>query len=166
MSKLNIILPKSDVPNWLKSAFLTIMNFINNLKVSNEMLSGGIAISKLAWKEWSIPLVLPASLYSSVTTAGDGDNLGGYFQWDPSKYPGGTWYLEASIAVQSGGTATCTLKGASVIVTVTTTDAQLSLKRSEALTMPSTAQTVWVTLKTSSGSYAATLGNARLIFVP
>lgn len=138
-------------------------NFQNKIAGDDILSSASVSLNKLKWLEWPIPLVLPADPYSTTATADD--DIGGYFMWDPGKYPGGIWYLEASLAC-NGATATCTLKGASVIGTVQSTSATMELKRSQALTMPTTAQTIWVTLKTSNASYAAVLGGARLIYVP
>ena len=156
--------------------YLTEQNFPNPLDgdtlIKTGTLSGSalkndsVAVGKLAWQEWVahtfVALMMP---FSTTDTAGV--NGGDYFGWDPTKFPGGKWYLEASMAVaNSAATATLTLVGAADIGSITTTNTTLTRVRSGALTMPTTAQNLWVKLKTSNASYAAMLAGAKLIFVP
>lgn len=125
-----------------------------------------ISLTKLRWLEWPIPLILaPTPVTTTSTTP---VNLGGYFAWNPANFGGaGKWYLEASIAsANTAATATCTLKGSVDYGSVTTTSTSLVRVRSAALTMPTQAENLWITLKTSNASYAASLAAARLIFVP
>lgn len=121
------------------------------------------SLRKLEWLEWPIPLVVPVQ---PATTTGSLD-CGGFFLWDPIKFPGGSWYLEAAMQVTSGGTATAQLKnGATVVGSVSTTNTTWTVVRSAALTMPTSQVALTVTLTSSSTSYTAYLWAARLIHVP
>ena len=165
---------KEVTPSYMKKLIISLRDAINNLsaqnfpnKVPGSIITPGtmsIKMAELEWGEIPIPLVLPANAVSTVSTTGV--NLGGYFLWNPLTFPGGDWYLEVSMSVAAGGTATCTLTGAADIGSVTTTESSLTLLRSEKLSMPLTAQNIWVSLKTSNASYAASLAAARLVFVP
>lgn len=175
--------PQKVTPQWMRGLldrlktsinYLDVTNFTNNVSgsiIASGTLSGSALInqtvnmSALKWLEWPIPLVLPSSAVSTTSTAGL--NLGGYFLWNPSTYPGGDWYLEASLVISNAaGIATCVLTGAADIGTATTQSTSLTLVRSSKLTMPATAQNLWVILKTNNASYTASLASARLIFVP
>jgi hypothetical protein len=161
-------------PQYMKKLLISMMDSINKLSIQNfpNTVSGtiitpgtlSVQMSDLEWGEIPIPLVLPATAVTTTSTAGL--NLGGYFLWNALTFPGGDWYLEASMSIGSGGTATLTLTGAADIGNVTTTETGLTLVRSEKLTMPTTGQNIWVVLKTSNASYTASLAGARLIFVP
>lgn len=161
---LDIGPPRQQVtPRWLFDVFNLIQTAVNHLDEQN--FPNGVALKVLTQLEWPHPLVLPAQVFSTTSTTPV--DLGGYFAWDPSKFPDVNVYLEASLAVaNSAATATCELVGASVIGSVTTTSTALARVRSGRLTMPSTAQNVWVRVYTSNASYAALLAAARLIFVP
>lgn len=175
MSKPNLIIPNNFTAKALKALFLNIQNIFSNFSgqylkdgtVTADKLAGDIPVGLVSWPEYHIPLVLTAQDYSTVSTAGD--EVGGYFQWDPSKYPtlGGSWYFEASIA-SGNAAATCTaeLHGASLVGSVPTQSTSLARVRSAALTMPTGAVDLYCKVKTSNASYAATLASARLIFVP
>jgi len=47
-----------------------------------------------------------------------------------------------------------------------TGNTSLTLKRSEPLAMPTSPVNLYLNIKTSSGSYTATFGGARLVFIP
>lgn len=167
--------PKEITPKWMKNLLTYLQDCLNYLNENNfpNKISGGIIsprtlsvyMSELEWKEFHIPLVLPATPVN--TTSETGTNLGGYFVWNPTAFRGGNWYLEASIAISNtSGTAKCTLTGAVDIGSVTTKETGMTVVRSEKLTMPATSQGLWVKLSTDDESYTATLGAARLIFIP
>ena len=155
------------MPDWLKKAFNTISHWSEYLSgirwAQLDIRDDDIPIGKLNIGEFHFPMVLPAQNFTTTSTTEV--NIGPYFQWVPSRFPTGTWYLEAAVAT-SGGTATLTLKGSSVVTTITTTSATMESKRSDALTMPTSAQNLYLTFKSSSTSYTAALGGARLILVP
>ncbi|GAB7387347.1 hypothetical protein BSNK01_11830 [Bacillaceae bacterium] len=133
---------------------------------SSAIPDNGIPLLKLAWKEIPIPLLLGIEpYYTSSTTP---VNLGGYFRWDPTKFPGGDWYFEASlVSTDSAATATCVLKGSQDYSSITTTSTALTYVRStQAVPMPSQIENLWVTLKTSDATKAVGIASARLIFVP
>lgn len=156
-----VILP---LPDWLKKALTEMMHWSEYLSFTSlGVKDNEIPIAKLDIGELHYPMVLPAENFTTMSTTDV--NIGPYFQWVPSRFPTGTWYLEGAIAT-SGGTATLTLKGTSDITTITTTDAGMANKRSNVLTMPETAQNLYLNLKSSNGSYTAALGGARLILVP
>lgn len=151
------------MPQWFKGYLLKIQNYLKFLSFANLYVPNrSIPIAKLDIGEIHFPLCLPAENFT--TTSSGGVNIGAYFAWSPSAFPTGTWYLEASMAT-SGGTATLTLKGATDIKTLTTTSSGMTNKR-EQVTMPATAQNLYLNLKVSSSSYTAALGGARLILVP
>lgn len=174
---LNIIVPpSSEIPNWLKAAFLVIQNWAKHISgsclldgtVTNAKLAGDITLSKLDWPEHHIPLSLPGT--DVTTTQTSPVRCSGLFTWNPSKYPttGGSWYFEASLGIANAtATVTCRLVGSSAVGSVTHTgDTLLTLKRSTALTMPTSAVNLYVDFQTSNASYAASFGGARLVFVP
>lgn len=121
-------------------------------------------LKKLAWREWPIELVLapqPASTTSSL-------DCGGFWLYDPTKYPTGTWYFEAAIRISSSSyTATAQLKsGASVLASVSTTNTSYTVVRSGAVAMPTAQAVLTVTLTSSSTSGTAYIWTARMIYVP
>lgn len=132
----------------------------------NRISKGQLTLSQLNWKEWPIPLVLLAVPFTTTST--DGVNVGGYFPWHPLNYPGGDWYLEASMAsADTAAIATATIKGSTEYGNVTTNETGLKLVRSTKLLLPQDrGETIWLMLKTSNTNYAASLVSARLIFVP
>jgi hypothetical protein len=151
------------MPQWFKGYLLKIQNYLKFLSFANLYVPNrSIPIAKLDIGEIHFPLCLPASNYTTTSTSGA--NIGAYFYWNPAVFPTGTWYLETSIAT-TGGTATLTLKGVTDIKTLTTTSSGMTNKR-EQVTMPATAQNLYLNLKVSSSSYTAALGGARLILIP
>ncbi len=165
--------PKEIKPMWLRRFIDLLMLCINNINEDNfkTPISGSIIkpgtlavqMSDLEWKEIPVPLVLPAeSVYTSSTT---GVPLGGYFLWNPAVYRGGDWYLECSMAT-TAGTVTATLTGASDIGSVSATGTGLTIVRSPKLTMPTSAQNIWVRLSVDNTANTGTLSGARLVFVP
>lgn len=178
MAKLNLIIPKGDVPNWLKSIFLTIQSWARNIS-GDCLVDGSVEYDKLAltsrvipagkikWPEWSIPLALPAVDVATADT--EYSRCSGVFLWDPS-YPttGGSWYFEASLAIDNAtGTVTARLMGSAEIGVVTRTgDTTMDTVRSTALTMPTTAENLYCELKTSDIAYVGSFSGARLVFVP
>ena len=154
------------MPKWFKEYLYNIENYIKFLSLANlNVPNRSIPIAKLDMGEIHFPLCLPAENYTTNNATTEGVNIGAYFYWNPSVFPTGKWYLETSIAT-TGGTATLKLKGTSDITTITTTDAGMANKRSNVLTMPATAQNLYLNLKVSSSSYTAALGGARLILIP
>lgn len=157
-----VTIPMQD---WLKKALTTISHWSEFLTFSSFGIKDNeIPISKLDIGEIHFPLCLPAQNFTTTKTAGD--NIGAYFHWNPAAFPSGKWYLEASIAISNAnGTATLTLKGATDVKTLTTSEIGMTNKR-EQVTMPTSGQTLYLNLKSSSSSYTAALGGARLILVP
>lgn len=148
---------------------------INNLdrnnfpyKVSGDDILNlrSISMNRLAWREFVVFPVSAVPVYTTVSTTGV--NIGPYFAWDPAKFPGGSWYLEGSIAVANAAAiATLTLKGTADIGTVTTSSTSLTRVRTAApLAMPTEAQNLWFNFKTNNASYAAQFAGACLIYVP
>ncbi|BCV23301.1 hypothetical protein [Gelria sp. Kuro-4] len=134
----------------------------NSATGSNLLINYSTPLKKLAWQEWPIPLVIPVQPATTTSSL----DCGGFFLYDPAKFPGGTWYLEAAMQVTSGGTATIDLKaGVTVVGSVSTTNTTWTVLRSAALTMPQSQTALTVTLKSSSSSYTASLWAARLIYV-
>lgn len=172
MRRLNITIPKvGDMPDWLKSAFITIQSWANS--ISNivadqlELYRGDFPPGVIDWPEWSIPLALPAEDFVSISTSYE--RCSGVFQWDPIKYQAeGDWYFEASMAIADAAqTVSVRLMGASQICELTRTGStEMQIVRSSALTMPTLLSNLYVEIKTSSASVQASLGNARLVFVP
>lgn len=144
-------------------------NYVDDGNVRPGSLTGAsiqdasIPLKKLNWLEWPITLfkAMPAA---STTSSVDG----GYFLYDPNKFPDGKWYLEAVMQVTSGGTASMNLKiGSTVIATVNVTATSWTLSRSSAIANMPTSQTVLTCTLTSSGtSYTASALGASLIYVP
>jgi len=132
----------------------------------SALVDWDVPLSKLKWVEFSIPLILPAEQVNTTSTTGK--DLGGYFAWNPNAYrDSGKWFLEASIAISNEeGTAICILKGSQEWGQVETQETKLTLVRSESIAMPPGPENLWIVLKTSNSSYAASLGAARLIFIP
>jgi hypothetical protein len=123
-------------------------------------------LKKLQWAEFEF---FPVAAVPVATTTSTTDvNVGPYFAWDPNKFPGGSWYLEASIAVSDGaGKAIVTLKSEAVIGSVETSQTALTRVRSTApLAMPATAQNIWFAVRTDNSAYMASFAGAKLIYVP
>lgn len=153
------------MPQWFKWYLMKIQNYLKFLSFANlNVPNRSIPIAKLDIGEIHFPLCLPASNYTTTSTSGA--NIGAYFSWNPAAFPTGKWYLEASLAISNAnGTATLTLKGATDVKTLTTSDVGMTNKR-EQITMPESGQTLYLNLKSSSSSYTAALGGARLILIP
>ena len=179
MARLNLIIPKGNVPNWLKSIFLTIQTWARNIS-GDCLVDGSVVYSKLAlvsrvipagkvnWPEWHIPLALPA--VDVATTDTEYARCSGVFLWNPIAYPttGGTWYFEAALAIDnSAGIVTARLIGSAEVGVVTRTgETTMDVVRSNALTMPNTPENLYVEIKVSNGAYVGSFGGARLVFVP
>lgn len=131
-----------------------------------KLADTSIPLKKLKWAEFEVFPVCAVPVFSTTSTTDV--NVGPYFAWDPNKFPGGSWYLEASIAVaNTAAAAVVTLKGAADIGSVQTNQTALTRVRSAAaLTMPSTAQNIWYAVRTNNASYAANFAGARLIYIP
>ncbi len=124
----------------------------------------GIPLKKLAPTEWVFPLVLPGAAVTTTATL----DVGGFFVFDPAKFTGGTWYLEAAIKTTSTSyTTTLQVKnGATVLGSYATTNTAWTVGRSSALSMPASLATLTCTLVSSSTSNTASMWAARLIYVP
>lgn len=140
-------------------------NFPN--KVSGGSILAGdhsVPLSSLNWLEWPIPLTLPGTAVSTTTTI----DCGGFWVFDPTKYPGGTWYFEAALNTSvAASSVTAQLKnGATVIGSVASGTAAWTVVRSAALTMPTAAAALTVTLVSPATTTTAYLWAARMIFTP
>ena len=154
--------------------FLDKRNFPNPLEGSiiklgtlpgSALIDWTVALKKLAVPRWHVDLCLPASAFTTTSTAFV--NIGPYYRWRPGDWPSGSWYLEATIfSGNAAATATLQLTGTAAIGSVSTTSTSAVLVTSAALTMPNTEQNIWLQLKTDNASYAAGFLGARLVFVP
>ena len=153
--------------------FQLIETAVNNINEQNfrRKLNGGVIASRsmgmgaLEWREHIIPLVMAAPSYQTAETTPQ--NVGGYFGWDPAKFPGGIWCLEADIAVSNAAaTARCELTGSTTLKTVTTQATSLTRVRSDLIIMPAAPQNLWIKFSTNNGSHNAILGGAKLVFIP
>ncbi len=143
-------------------------NALQDNSVDGSLKLGDLStpLKKLKWAEFE---VFPISAIPVATTTSTTDiNVGPYFAWDPNKFPGGSWYLEASIATANAAAkAIVTLKSSTDIGSVETSATALTRVRSTApLAMPATAQNIWFAIRTNNASYAASFAGARLIYVP
>lgn len=130
---------------------------------SSILIDYSTPLKKLNWQEWPIPLVTPVQPATTTSSL----DCGGFFLYDPAKFPSGSWVLEAAMQVTSGGTATAQLKnGTTVIGSVSTTSTTWAVTRSATLTMPTAQAALTVTLVSSGTSYTASLWAARLIYIP
>jgi hypothetical protein len=179
MAKLNLIIPKGSVPDWLKSILITIQNWARN--ISGDCLTNGsvdysklalasrsVPPGKVAWPEWHIPLALPA--VDAITNSTDYTRCSGVFLWDPLAYPtvGGSWFFEVSLAIDNAaGTVSVRLMGDDEVGSVIRTgEITMDVVRSAALTMPSSAENLYCEFKVSNAAYIGSFSGARLIFVP
>jgi len=179
MAKLNLIIPKGNVPDWLKSILITIQNWARN--ISGDCLTeGSVEYSKLAlsrgdippgkidWPEWHIPLALPAM--DVTTNSTNYVRCSGVFYWEPFTYPtvGGSWYFEASLAIDNAaGTVSARLMGDDEVGVITRTGTtSMDVVRSEALTMPNSAANLYCEFKVSNSAYVGSFNGAKLVFVP
>ena len=164
----------------LRGLFFRIQNIFNNF--SGQYLSGGtVTADKLLLSSgdipaqaiavpWNFPLALPGE--DVITASTTYVRCSGIFAWDPAAYPttGGSWYFEASLAVNDAAAiATAHLMGISEVtnsVVTHTGDTYMTLVRSSPLTMPTSAANLYVEFHVSNSFYTASFGGARLIFVP
>lgn len=169
MKRLNLVIPKT-VDKAIKSALIAIESWANSLRDITadklELYKGDFPPGVISWPEWCIPLALPADDFISFDTAYS--RCSGIFLWDPTKYPAGTWYFEASMSIANAAqTVSVRLMGESQICELTRTGStEMQIIRSSALTMPSKVTNLYVEMKSSSTSVQASFGNARLVFVP
>lgn len=168
--ELPLILVKSPE---LQQILLLLQNAVNKLNEKNfpSGLSGSVLrdhsvdMVKLAWREWPITLVAPEQPAATTGTL----DCGGFFVYDPSKLPGGSWYFECALKSSAAGSSvSAQLKsGATVLSTVSTANADWTVVRSSsAVPMPSSQSVLTVTLVSPSSSVTASLWTARLVFVP
>ncbi len=142
-------------------------NFKNKISGNDILADWSVGFRKLPWQEYVIPLVMAAPVFSTTNLSGAPANPGGYFPWHPDKFTGGTWYFEADISIADGAsTASARLTDGTDLKTVTTQQTGLFRVRSDAITMPESAANLWVQVWTSNASHAASLGGAKLIFIP
>lgn len=169
MKRLNLVIPKT-VDKAIKSALITIQSWANSLRDITadklELYKGDFPPGVIDWPEWCIPLALPADDFISLQTTYS--RCSGIFLWEPLKYPSGTWYFEASMAIATAAqTVSVRLMGESQICALSRTGStEMQIVRSSALTMPSKATNLYVEMKSSSTGVQASFGNARLVFVP
>ncbi len=138
-------------------------NFPNKISGGSVLLPDhSTPLTCLTVREWSIPLVLPPQPVSTTTSL----DCGGFFVYDPTKFPGSTWKLEAAMKVSNAaGEATAQLKyGSTLIGSVKTSATDWIVVRGTALTMPAEQAALTVTLTSSSLSYTAYLWAARLVW--
>lgn len=130
---------------------------------SRVLKDWSVNLKKLAWREIPIPLCKAIPAAGTATSAD-----GGYFYYDPLRFPGGSWYLEALLKSNGTATATFTLKnGAVSVASVSTTSADWTLVRStDPIQMPSDASTLTGALSSSDSTVTVYLLGASLIFVP
>lgn len=176
MAHLDVGPPKKEYsPKALHLVHQLIMTAVNNLDKTNfrKRVKGNdiidpysLSINRLAWREFIFPLVMAAPFYQTASTTPQ--NIGGYFPWDPARFPGpGTWYFEADIAISNTASiTTCQLRGTDVLRAVTTQQTGLVRVRSSAVSMPATTQNLWVQAFSNNASHTATVAGAKLIFEP
>ncbi len=133
---------------------------------STLLKDGSTSLKKLTFLEWPIPLVLPSQPFTTTSTTGV--DCGGFFVFDPVKFPGGTWYLEAALQTSvASSNATLQLKnGVTVIGSVSSGNTAWTVTRSAALTMPTSQAALKVTLVSAVSTTTAGMWAARLIYVP
>lgn len=172
------VMTKDNFPNGLKGDDVILPSSLSGTAIKSGTLSGSalrdnsfpataipdysLPLKKLNWQEYPIALVIP---YQPASTTSSLD-CGGFFLYDPVKFPDGSWYLEATMKA-TAGTATAQLKNKTTVIgSVSTTGTDWTLSRSSALTMPSSQAALTVTLTSNSTSNTAYLWAARLIYVP
>lgn len=169
MRRLNLIIPKT-VDKAIKKVLLEIQSWANSIRNITadqlELYRGDFYPGVIDWPEWCIPLALPADDFISLQTTYS--RCSGIFLWEPLKYPSGTWYFEASMAIATAAqTVSVRLMGESQICALSRTGStEMQIIRSSALTMPSKVTNLYVEMKSSSTGVQASFGNARLVFVP
>lgn len=123
-----------------------------------------VGLKKLQFTEWPFTLVTPAQ---PITTTASID-CGGFFVFNPNNFPGGSWYFEAAMQSSVSGTSvTAQLKnGSTVLVSVSTSNNTWTVVRTtSAVTMPTSAAALTVTLTSPNTSTTASLWAARLVYV-
>lgn len=162
----------SDIATETLNALRQIIHAIATIDENNfpNQVSGGslllpdysTPLACLQAREWPIPLVLQMQPASTTTSL----DCGGFFVYDPVRFPGGTWKLEAAMKVSnSAGKATAQLKhGSTVIGSVATQATDWTVVRGTSLVMPADQAALTITLTSSSSSYTAYLWSARLIW--
>jgi len=123
-----------------------------------------VGLKKLMFTEWPFTLTTPSQ---PITTTSSID-CGGFFVFDPNKFPGGSWYFEAAIQSSSSSyTITAQLKnGTNVLTSVGTSNTTWTVVRTpNAVVMPTSAAALTVTLTSPSTSATASLWAARLVYV-
>lgn len=152
-------LDETNFPQKLDASRILKANSISKTLIRDRAVS----MRKLEWLEIPIALVIPVQPATTTTSL----DCGGFFLYDPVKFPGeGTWYLEAAMKVSDGAaTATAQLKNEDTVIgEVSTNSTVWNVKRSSALTMPSSQAALTVTLKCSDSTKTAYLWAARLIY--
>ncbi len=136
----------------------------SSLTGSSLLKDASVPLKKLAWLEWPVELVLAPQPASTTSTL----DCGGFWVFDPAKYPGGTWYFEAAVRISDAAyVATAQLKsGANVLASVTTQNTSYAVVRSAAVTMPTAQAALTVSLTSNNTAGTAYLWTARMIYVP
>lgn len=146
--------------------YLDETNFPNTVNGNNILATQTTDLDKLTFREWPFPLFKSMPTVSASGTTGV---TGGYFFWDPVRFPGGSWYLEAVLLTDSGGVATLSLmSGTTTVASVNTSksDAYQLVRSSAAITMPTSSSVLTCKLTNSSSSYYAYCLGASMIYVP
>ena len=139
-------------------------NFPHPLDGKRLIRSGTLSLGMLDVSGLHIPLLAQATAFNTASTTPV--TCSGYFRWDPAQWPSdGFWYLEATAWV-AGGIGTLALHGTQDWTTITVTNTAAQLIQSSPIAFPATAENVWLTLKSSSASYAASVLSASLVFAP
>lgn len=167
MSK-KLVIPKVFDNKTLRVLFINIQNIFDNFSGAYLQYKS-TPLSRLNWPEYYIDLALPAT--DATTTSTSYIRCSGVFGWDPSAYPDGKWYFEASLAIADAAqSVTARLMDATAsaeVVNVSHTGSTtLTRKRSSEVTMPSSAANLYVEFKTSDATVQANFAGARLVFVP
>jgi len=149
---------------------MLLMNFaaeVNSIDATN-IQDESINLRKLNWLEFPF-LIVAASSGSAISTTGS-LQCGGYFNYDPNKFPAttGGWYFEAMLQISSSSyQATARLmNGSTQVGSVSTTSTSWNVVRSGQLTMPAIPAVLTVTLASNNASGTAFLSAAKLIYVP
>ncbi len=144
---------------------ISAQNFPNRVNGDDILNTDSLSMGRLKQNRFDIPLLLPASAFSTTSTTGI--NVGGLWRFNPTDYYGGTWYLAGTIATANvAATATLELWGASALGSISTVSTSGVWVKSSVLTMPVTETDLLLKLKTSNASYSAYVYNAYLLYVP
>jgi hypothetical protein len=165
--KFEPIIPQGkEVQPWLRRAFMELSNWAQYL-ISN-LVNDEIPIGKTNLGEVHYTLIALVDAYNSASTTGD--EIGGIFYFDPSAFPSGNWYLEATIAIANAASkTTLTLLppgGGTEVGHIETQATALTRVRSTALTMPLAATQLLLSIKTSNASHDAYVVSAKLVYIP